>query len=343
MHPLHDRLIRAPVPDPQHRIAEHHCVPGNARRVRVGANHGEVGRVDVLLHPAPAFQRLPHAEQAGPRAVPAAQHVEPQHRNADRAQQQHHRLDRLRHDHRQQAAHDRVDGRRPADRQDRPEMVLLRMVQVGPQQDPFDHNRTGVQREADVHRNRREDREHGQIVATAPAVAPLQEIRQGGHPGADVKRREEPGQDDQRKGRHPLEVAVDQPRRVAVLGEAHQVDGGDVCGEHRHADHRPPERLAGQKIVAAAGLPLLSQPRPAAQGHDSHQVEQDDRQVHVADLDLFPRRPRLRRGARRPCVDRACPIGRRPTAGQPRRQRQDQSLPHRVRSDHCTVTHPSGT
>ena len=143
-------------------------------------------------------------------------------------------------------------------------------------------DRPGVEGEADVDEDGRDDGQDGQPVAAGPGVALLQEVRQRGHPRPDVERREEEGQDDEQEGGHPLEVAVGQPVDVALLGQADEVDGRDVGREQGQADDRPAERAPGQEILGARGLlrpaPL---PGPEPEADDADEVDGDDGQVRA--------------------------------------------------------------
>ena len=112
-----------------------------------------------------------------------------------------------------------------------------------------------------------------QPVAAVAVEAAFEEIGQRRHPRAQVQRGEEQRQQDQRESGHPLEVAEDHAVLVGRLGEAHQVDGGDVGGEHGQADDRPAERVAGQEVVAALAAAAALHAGPAAQPHDADQVE----------------------------------------------------------------------
>jgi hypothetical protein len=69
---------------------------------------------------------------------------------------------------------------------------------------------------------------------------------------------------------------------VGGLGEADQMDGGDVGRKHRQADHSPPEGIARQKVVPAFTTTLslaMDEAGHEAEADDSRQVKGDERPV----------------------------------------------------------------
>ena len=139
----------------------------------------------------------------------------------------------------------------------------------------------GGERKGDMEDDGRHHRDDGQPVAALAAVAFFEEIGERGHLRADVERHEEERQEDQREAGHPLEIAHQQPAVVAGLGQAHQVQAGDVGGEQSHADRRPAQRMGRQEIAIRLALLPPLQSGIAADGHDSQQVGGDDRQIEV--------------------------------------------------------------
>ncbi len=107
---LHNRLICAPVPHPQHGVAQKHRVPRDTRRIGAGAKDAQIDGMNGFFQP-----------------VPPTDHVHADPRDARCTGQQHHGLDGFRPHHSQQPADDRVNRRRPAHPQNGPESVLLRI------------------------------------------------------------------------------------------------------------------------------------------------------------------------------------------------------------------------
>ena len=168
---------------------------------------------------------------------------------------------------------------------------MPRIVALGlDAQNAAEHQGRREQRHADVDHQGREDRDHRQPVAAVAVVAAFEEVGQRRHPRPQVERGEKQRQQDQHEAGHPLEIAEDQAVLVGRLGEAHQVDGRDVGGEHGQADDRPAEGIAGQEVVAplAAGHGLAAAaadpPGHAPQCHHGDQVAQDQAEIEPGDL-----------------------------------------------------------
>ena len=148
----------------------------------------------------------------------------------------------------------------------------------------------GGEREGDVEDDRSDDRDDCEQVAAFAAVAFFEEIREGGDLGFQIERGEEETEQDQGEGGHPLEIAVEQASVVARLGEADEVDAGDVGGEERKADDGPFQGVSCHEIVTSNGLALLLalflsvNPSPTAEADDSSKINNDDSPVENADL-----------------------------------------------------------
>ena len=261
--PLDDGLIRAPVPDAEDRVAQEDGVPRQPAVVGVvsGPQHGELrgllGGIERLHHRRPS----PHFDVG-------------KDRDDGRADQEDDGLDRLGDHHGHQTADDRVE---PGQRGDGDDAHPL----VDPEHAVQDHG-AGGQGKADVNRDGGDHGEHGEPVPALRAVSLLEEVRQGGHPGPDVERREEEAEQHQGKGRHPLEVAHEQPRVEPGLGEADEVDTRDVGREQGQPDDGPAKRLSGEKIVAGAVLLLLPDADPATEPHDDGQIDDDYRYIDAS-------------------------------------------------------------
>ena len=291
-HPLHDRLIAAPVPNADHGIAQQNAVPRLLAGIARATEHREEirrGPVAAGLGVRSAGERMGTRGQGVGQFRPAADVVEAHRGDADGADEQEDRLDALGPHDGQQAAHHRVDPRQP--RQDDDEEQHRVQAEDGrarlDAQHATEYQRRRVERHADVDHHGREDRDDRQPIAAVAIEAALEEIGQRGHPRAQVERREEERQQDQREPGHPLEVAVHHPVLVGRLRETDQVHRRDVGGEHRQADHRPAERVAGEEIVASLATPHAEPPGHTAQSHDGRQVHQNDRQVQRRKLGRY--------------------------------------------------------
>ena len=148
----------------------------------------------------------------------------------------------------------------------------------------------GGEGEGDVEDNGGDDGDEGEPVPAFAAVTFFQEIRQSGDLGFQIKRREEEPEQDEGEGGHPLEVAVEQAGIIAGLGEADEVDAGDVGGEERKSDDRPLERVGRHEVVSGDGLTVLLafflrvDAGPTAETHHSKEVNDDDGPVECADV-----------------------------------------------------------
>jgi hypothetical protein len=66
----------------------------------------------------------------------------------------------------------------------------------------------------------------------------------------------------------------------ARLREAHEVNAGDVRGEKRETDFRPPERVRSEEIAACRLLPTaLAQTRKYPETDNQKQIGSDDEPV----------------------------------------------------------------
>ena len=222
-------------------IAQKDRIPGQARRFRGRPQDGQLDRLD-----------------RGRKRRPAADLDEADDHDAGRAGDQDDGLDGLRQDDREKPSDDGVEAGQDG-RQDDAEAL------IGMPNRPFSTTAPGVEREADMDEDGREDRQHRQPIRDWPGcLALLQEIGQGGDARADVEGGEDERQNEQQEGGHPLEVAVGQPVDIALLGQADQVDGGDVGREEGQADDRPAQRAAGQEVLVARDCFSRRFPRPTA-------------------------------------------------------------------------------
>ena len=140
-HPLNDRLVGTPVPQPQHGIAQQDRIPGQVRGVAVRAEDAQ-----VVAHLARRFRRLRGQARDGRlHPLPAADRVVADDRDRDRADQQHDRLDRFGEHHGHQPADDRVEAGDAGDGDDRQQPVLLRIVHDADQQEALQHDRPGIE------------------------------------------------------------------------------------------------------------------------------------------------------------------------------------------------------
>ena len=109
------------------------------------------------------------------------------------------------------------------------------------------------------------------------AVATLHELRQRPDAGADVERRKDQREQDQREAGHPLEIPDDHAVSRATGREPDQVDRRDVRREDGCAHREPAERLAGEEILVRRRVAAVADAN--AEGSDADQVDGDDGQV----------------------------------------------------------------
>ena len=131
-HPLHNGLVRTPVPDPDDGIPEQNGVPRHAGRVSMGAKHSQ----HVRRHPCS-------------KRVPSTHLVKTDHRQNDGADQQNNRLHGLGHHHGHESTQNRIEPRQAGHHNDADHFVQ-------PEQALHDHG-AGIQRKTDVNKDGRND------------------------------------------------------------------------------------------------------------------------------------------------------------------------------------------
>ena len=182
-------------------------------------------------------------------------------------------------DDRLQPTHNRVDASEHED--DR------HPVYHGYAKQALDYLATGKERKTKVTEDGIAEREQDQPISAATAVALFQEIGQRRNATANIERHEEDRQNNQRDGGHHLRIAVEQTPLVAFLGQADQLQCGDVGGEQRESNGRPGQCSSGKKVACAPRLPPLSDAGCQTQGHNAHQIDNDNNEVDPAYLQLI--------------------------------------------------------
>ena len=260
-HALHVRLVGAPVPDAQDRISQQDRQPREAVQVPIGVEdrlqHVHLAGKGRRLEPG----EIMHAH--------ARQRAQSEHRDQRRASEQQADLHVFGHHDRLESAQDRVDHREEREHEDGPDHRHA--------QEALEDLRRREQADADVDQKRPQQADDRQERPGRRAIPPFHELRQRLHRRVDVERREDQRQQDEREARHPLEVADDHPVLRAARGEADQMDRRDVRGEHRRADGEPIQRMAGEKVLLAAGV--LAVADPDAESGDADEVDSDDEDV----------------------------------------------------------------
>ena len=243
-----------------------------------------------------AVQGVRMAGQRGRHRVPPADLKIADDRHAHGAGQQQHGLDALGPHDGQQAADHRIEPREHAQHDDeehrgaQAEHGGLR----GDAQNAAEHPGGRVQGDSHVDDNGGNERNDRQPVAAGAIETPFEEVGQCRHPRTQIERGEKEREQDQREAGHPFEVAaVAQPVGIGRLGQADQMDRGDVGGEHGQADHRPGERVAGEEVMAALAAPAALGSGPAPQPHDGNQIDQDHREVDPGYLQRHEALPAL--------------------------------------------------
>ena len=284
-HALDDGLIAAPIPDAQHRIAEQNGIPREAGRIVRRARHAEkISRAPGDIAPGHAGERMRIRRERVREFRPAADFQIAHDRHHHRADEQQNGLHAFRPHHREQAADHRVNAREHAEHDDEQHKRVHAHDRCAGREaeNAAQHPRRRVKRHAHVNHDGREQRDDGEHIATAAIEAAFEKVRQRGDLRAQVERREKQRQQNQREARHPLEVAEDEAVFVSRFGQADEMHGGDVRREHRKANHRPRERVAGEEIVSALTAGRAFAPpksRRHAKADDRQQVDDDDAPV----------------------------------------------------------------
>ena len=267
-HALNDCLIRAPIPDAKHRVAEENCIPRHSAGVAVRAEHAHHLRVCASgSKTCCGFQRGHHADP------PASFHPGERGQN-ESSHEKNDGLDGFRDRHGRKTARHGVDTSKEAHQKNTlPFSNAENVVKDQP---------SGRQRKRDVENNRRQDRNDRQPITALAAIPALQKIRQRRDFRFQIKRGEEKPEQDERESSHPLEIPIQQTRVVSRLSQADQMDAGNVCREECEADHRPTERVRGHEVIACNRLAVLRAlpPRiptgPAAEANNGNEVDCDN-------------------------------------------------------------------
>ena len=177
-HALHDHLIGAPIPDAENRRAEENPRPGKVR-IAHGLDHVEVA-----------------GGQGSAQAFEPAHLVHSDHGQDDGAENQDEGLHQVGINDRGQSSGDSVNT--GGDDQNH------RRCQRAPAHHTLQHNRGSVEVHGNLGEYIGQDGNSRQVHGAGPAEAPLQKFRHGEDVGAQIKRDEDPTQDQQDQASQPF-------------------------------------------------------------------------------------------------------------------------------------------
>ena len=252
--PLHDVLIRAPVPQADDRRREDHAGPRELGVVG-GQEQVEVGGAGRLDEPAPPADSRQADDGDG-----------------DRPGDQHHGLQRLGiHDGTQPADHGVGTGQQHHEQRPGPEVDRHQRLK---------HHRPRVNGHRDLGQHVGDERGERQKPAGRWAVPHLQELRHGEHAAAHVEGHEHPAEQQYEPGMQ-LVVTHHHATVGGRAGETDDVLRADVGSEDRGADDEPAHMTAGQEVVGGRLRLLAHDPRRDTEKH--RKINTDDDPVECSE------------------------------------------------------------